>query len=139
MALELCCLISLVMAQRNLLLSLPGPCLQLKKILAAQQGRACYRLWCHQIPQYLLGSHFTTSFDHKPLMHIFGEPQGVPTVAHTCIQRWGVPIPIQSSTSQASSLPTLIVSAVGHYLTHRHTYPCQMIRCFSLSASKSLL
>lgn len=40
--------------------------------------------------QYLVGHHFTTLSDHKPLQHLFGETRGVPTLASARIQRWAL-------------------------------------------------
>ena len=40
--------------------------------------------------QYLLGRRFVIHSDHKPLMYIFGENRGVPSMASSRIQRWAL-------------------------------------------------
>ena len=40
--------------------------------------------------QYLLGRHFTIYSDHKPLMYIFGDNTGIPSMASARIQRWAL-------------------------------------------------
>lgn len=39
---------------------------------------------------YLLGRKFTLQTDHKPLIQIFGEKRGIPTMAAGRLQRWSV-------------------------------------------------
>lgn len=41
-----------------------------------------------KLRQYLLGNKFTLQTDHKPLITIFGENKGIPTMAAARIQRW---------------------------------------------------
>ncbi|XP_059062766.1 uncharacterized protein K02A2.6-like [Achroia grisella] len=40
--------------------------------------------------QYLYGRHFTLRTDHKPLTSIFGSKAGIPIMAASRMQRWGV-------------------------------------------------
>ena len=40
--------------------------------------------------KYLYGHHFTMVTDHKPLLAIFGEHRGLPTLAAARLQRWAV-------------------------------------------------
>ena len=40
--------------------------------------------------QYLLGRHFTIFSDHKPLMYIFGDTTGIPSMASARVQRWAL-------------------------------------------------
>lgn len=39
---------------------------------------------------YLLGRHFTLQTDHQPLVSLFAETKGVPTMAAARIQRWAL-------------------------------------------------
>lgn len=38
--------------------------------------------------QYLIGTHFILQTDHKPLLKLFGENQGLPQMAASRLQRW---------------------------------------------------
>lgn len=38
--------------------------------------------------QYLIGTHFILQTDHKPLLKLFGEHQGLPQMAASRLQRW---------------------------------------------------
>ena len=40
--------------------------------------------------QYLLGRQFKLLTDHKPLIHLFGESRGIPTMASARLQRWAL-------------------------------------------------
>ncbi|XP_043478167.1 uncharacterized protein K02A2.6-like [Leptopilina heterotoma] len=40
--------------------------------------------------QFVYGRHFILETDHKPLIYIFGEKKGLPQMAASRVQRWGV-------------------------------------------------
>eukprot|EP00731_Ephydatia_muelleri_P039209 Em1216g1a len=39
---------------------------------------------------YLMGRSFVICSDHKPLLHLFGEKQGIPAMASARLQRWAL-------------------------------------------------
>lgn len=46
---------------------------------------------------YLIGTRFTLRTDHKPLVSVFGEHKGIPTIAAARMQRWALFIGIRLS------------------------------------------
>ena len=51
-----------------------------------------------RLHQYLYGRHFTLRTDHKPLVKIFGESSGLPSVTAARLQRWAVILSAYSYT-----------------------------------------
>lgn len=47
---------------------------------------------------YLLGLHFTIETDHQPLVKIFNEMKGIPTIAASRLQRWSLKLSAHSYT-----------------------------------------
>ncbi len=47
---------------------------------------------------YLLMNHFTIETDHQPLIKIFGEHSGIPTIAASRLQRWAIKLSAHNYT-----------------------------------------
>ena len=56
-------------------------------LLPTRQRSSCHCFWGYS---YLYGRPFTIYSDHKPLMYLFGEHKGIPTMASARVLRWAV-------------------------------------------------
>ena len=52
---------------------------------------------------YLYGCPFTIYSDHKPLMYLFGEHKGIPTMASARFLRWAVTLSAYINTAYVTS------------------------------------
>lgn len=79
--------------------------------------------------QYLIGTHFILQTDHKPLLKLFGENQGLPQMAASRLQRWAHTLSgfnysiqyIKSKDNQADMLSRLPLN-VGDDLNESANY-----------------
>lgn len=79
--------------------------------------------------QYLIGIHFILQTDHKPLLKLFGENQGLPQMAASRLQRWAHTLSgfnysiqyIKSKDNQADMLSRLPMN-VGDNLNESANY-----------------
>ena len=60
------------------------------KIRPGRTGRLGSSVWSYTFHEYIYGRHFTLVSDHKPLLSLFNERNGVSEMASARIQRWAL-------------------------------------------------
>ena len=59
-----------------------------------RQGGTGNHIWLKKFHNYQFGRTFSIVTDHKPLIHLFSESQGIPAMASARLQRWALTLQV---------------------------------------------
>ena len=71
-----------------------------EELFAIGEGSPCIYLCLRKFHQYLHGTRFTITTDHKPLVGLFNEQKGIPVTAAQRIRRWALTLAAYEYTIQ---------------------------------------